>query len=70
MVLINRLDPYVLDLLASIAITDFYSNDTSTQKIGKNISKVISDNLERSGLFFPIDNMLLIAPLILNEPPF
>ena len=27
MVLINRLDPYVLDLLASIAITDFFLSD-------------------------------------------
>ena len=34
-----------------IAITNFYSNDENTVKIGKNISMVISDNLERSGLF-------------------
>ena len=32
-----------------IAITNFYSNDNKTKKIGKNISMVISDNLERSG---------------------
>ena len=38
-----------------IAITDFYSKDNKLYKIGKNISKVISDNLERSGLFLPID---------------
>ena len=34
-----------------IAITDFFSNENKTKKIGKNISMaVISDNLERSGL--------------------
>ena len=38
-----------------IAITDFYSNDNKNIKIGKNISTVISDNLERSGLFIPKD---------------
>ena len=38
-----------------IAITDFYSKNNQLHKIGKNISKVISDNLERSGLFLPIN---------------
>ena len=38
-----------------IAITDFFSDESDAQKIGKNISRVISDNLERSGLFLPID---------------
>ena len=38
-----------------IAITDFYSKNNQLYKIGKNISKVISDNLERSGLFLPIN---------------
>ena len=43
-----------------IAITNFYSSDNNSIKIGKNISKVISDNLERSGLFDPIDNKSFI----------
>ena len=43
-----------------IAVTDFYSNDNKEQKIGKNISIVISDNLERSGLFIPIDKKAFI----------
>ena len=38
-----------------IAVTDFFSNDNKSLKIGKNISLVISENLERSGLFMPID---------------
>ena len=38
-----------------IAITELYSNNNNASKIGKNISQVISDNLERSGLFNPID---------------
>ena len=38
-----------------IAITNFYSDDDIEIKIGKNISMVISDNLERSGLFMPIE---------------
>ena len=43
-----------------IAITDFYSSDDKIKKIGKNISLVISDNLERSGLFLPIDKKAFI----------
>ena len=43
-----------------IAITDFYSKNNQSYKIGKNISKVISDNLERSGLFLPIDRNAFI----------
>jgi TolB protein len=38
-----------------IAISNFFSNDNSSTKVGKNISSVISDNLERSGLFLSID---------------
>ncbi len=38
-----------------IAVTDLYSNNSNFEKIGKNISNVISDNLERSGLFSPLD---------------
>ena len=43
-----------------IAITNFFSNEVNSQKIGKNISNVISNNLERSGLFLPIDNKAFI----------
>ena len=43
-----------------IAITNFFSNENKGTKIGKNISTVISDNLERSGLFIPIDKKTFI----------
>ncbi len=43
-----------------IAITDLFSTESNTIKLGKNISKVISDNLERSGLFLPIDKKSFI----------
>ena len=43
-----------------IAITDLFSLKNEEFKIGKNISMVISDNLERSGLFIPIDNKAFI----------
>ena len=43
-----------------IAISNFYSPNEMTQKIGKNISIVISDNLERSGLFNPINQKAFI----------
>jgi len=43
-----------------IAITDIFSKDSKAAKIGKNISMVISDNLERSGLFIPIDKKAFI----------
>ena len=36
-----------------IAVTDFFSKDLQSTKIGKNISDVISQNLQRSGLFIP-----------------
>ena len=43
-----------------IAVTDLYSQNSNLDKIGKNISSVISDNLERSGLFIPIDEKAFI----------
>ena len=43
-----------------IAITDLYSNNMNLEKVGKNISAVISDNLERSGLFLSLDNKSFI----------
>jgi len=55
-----------------IAITNFYSNDNKSIKIGKNISSVISDNLERSGLFLPIDKKAFIQSekSLANQPRF
>ena len=38
-----------------IAITDFFSYDVKSLKVGKDISTIISNNLERSGLFIPKD---------------
>ncbi len=43
-----------------IAITNFFTNNSNLEKIGKNISNVISDNLERSGLFLPINRKSFI----------
>ena len=43
-----------------IAITDLFSNNSDLDKLGKNIASVISDNLERSGLFIPIDKKAFI----------
>ena len=43
-----------------IAITNIYSKSSNYEKIGKNISNVISDNLERSGLFIPLDQKAFI----------
>ena len=46
-----------------IAVTDFFSDDIQIQKIGSNISQVISNNLERSGLFQPINNKAFIQDI-------
>ena len=43
-----------------IAVTNFFAEELNAQKIGKNLSQVISDNLERSGFFLPIDNNAFI----------
>ncbi len=43
-----------------IAVTNMYSTNSNLEKIGKNISNVISDNLERSGLFTPLDKKAFI----------
>ena len=55
-----------------IAVTDFFSKDSKYNKIGKNIALVISDNLERSGLFLPIDNKSFIQNIesLANRPRF
>ena len=43
-----------------IAISNLYAADSSLNKLGENISSVISDNLERSGLFISIDKKAFI----------
>ena len=55
-----------------IAITDFYAINSDVSKIGKNISTVISNNLERSGLFIPIDKKAFIQNIqsLKKQPRF
>ena len=55
-----------------IAVTNFFSSNSNLEKVGKNISNVISDNLERSGLFFPIDKKSFIQndESLANMPRF
>lgn len=55
-----------------IAVTDLFSTNTDLEKTGENISSVISDNLERSGLFIPINNKAFIQSneSLVNQPRF
>ena len=55
-----------------IAVTDLFSNNSSLDKLGKNIASVISDNLARSGLFIPIDQDAFIqsSESLSNQPRF
>lgn len=55
-----------------IAITDFHSDTAEQAQIGADISKVISDNLARSGLFQPIDQRAFIQDTasVQNGPRF
>ena len=55
-----------------IAITNLYSFDSSVERLGENISSVISDNLERSGLFISIDKKAFIQTneSLSNQPRF
>ncbi len=55
-----------------IAVTELYSKDSQLTKVGKNISTVISDNLERSGLFLPLDKRSFIQDnqSLSNKPRF
>ena len=55
-----------------IAVTELYSKNSQLTKVGKNISTVISDNLERSGLFLPIDKRSFIQDneSLSNKPRF
>ncbi len=55
-----------------IAVTELYSKNSQLIIVGKNISNVISDNLERSGLFLPIDQRSFIQDneSLSNKPRF
>jgi TolB protein len=55
-----------------IAITNLYSTNSSLEKLGENISSVVSDNLERSGLFISIDKKAFIQSneSLLDQPRF
>ncbi len=55
-----------------IAITDFYSESAQDAKTGKDMAGVISNDLERSGLFRPIDRRAFIqdAASLRNGPRF
>jgi len=55
-----------------VAITNFFSSDNNVFKVGKNISMVISNNLERSGLFIPLDKEAFIqdSESLANKPRF
>jgi TolB protein len=53
-----------------IAITDFYSANPQTQKMGLDISSVITANLKRTGLFRPLDPEVFIqSPEAVNASP-
>ena len=53
-----------------IAISDFSAKDIASAKIGRDMASVISANLERSGLFAPVDpNAFIQAPVSLNVRP-
>ncbi len=55
-----------------IAITNLYTVDSTLEKLGINIASVISDNLERSGLFIALDKKAFIQSneSLSNKPRF
>ncbi len=55
-----------------IAITDLFSIDSKLEKLGENISSVVLDNLERSGLFISIDKKAFIqsSESLSDQPRF
>ena len=55
-----------------IAITNLFSNNSALDKLGKNIASVISDNLQRSGLFIPINQKAFIqsSESLSDQPRF
>ncbi len=53
-----------------IAVTDFYGENTRTRDVGGDIAKVIAANLQRSGLFKPIEKGAFIQdPASLQAGP-
>jgi TolB protein len=53
-----------------IAITDILGTNENEQKVGLDISRVVSDDLERSGLFRPLDRASFIqSPADLQTQP-
>lgn len=53
-----------------IAISDFYAESNEGSEVGSDIAQVISDNLEGSGLFAPIDQRAFIQdPAALDAGP-
>ena len=55
-----------------IAVTNLFSNNSTLDKLGKNIASVISDNLERSGLFISINQQAFIqsSESLSDQPRF
>ena len=55
-----------------IAVTNLFSNNSTLDKLGKNIASVISDNLERSGLFISINQQAFIqsSESLSSQPRF
>ena len=43
-----------------VAVTDFFGDETEQSQIGRDVSGVIAANLERSGLFRPVDKRAFI----------
>lgn len=53
-----------------VAVTNFYGDTPDEKKVGQDVAKVIADNLERSGLFQPIDQGAFIQdPATLRAGP-
>lgn len=53
-----------------VAVSDFYSEDNEGAEVGSNLAQVISDNLENSGLFAPLDQRAFIQdPAALDAGP-
>lgn len=55
-----------------IALPDFYSAETKAAQLGRDVARVISNDLERSGLFRPIEQKAFIqtAASLANQPRF
>ena len=59
-----------LDNPVPIAVSDLYSAKGDEADVGRNIAQVISDDLERSGIFKPVDKRSFIqSPQAVNAQP-